>query len=134
MKKLDKEQLARKDDLRDALAQAYTKLDAAISEYNGELELLRNKIERAIGDYNETATEVRDFRDEIAQEIQDYMDERSDAWREGDKGGAYSEWQTQWGNIDLEDLEFELPEDLEAPSVPEDIFEGVEDDVSEVMM
>ena len=63
-------------------------LEAAVDNYNARL-----------GDYVEAVNEATGFAEDMAAEIENYMDERSDAWRDGDKGTAYSEWLAAFQNF-----------------------------------
>lgn len=120
-------------ELRDALNDAWKKLDAQIDTYNSSLDDMREEIETAVEEYNSAIAEAREFRDEIVQDIEDYMSERSDKWQESDKAEQYRAWQSEWEGIELDEMEFEMPDPLESPNIADDIFEGVNEDVAEVM-
>jgi len=78
MKKLSKEQVAR----RNALAvDLQYKIDAV-----GE----------AVSELNAMIVQINTFAEEVRQEQSDYFDERSEKWQEGDGGTEYCAWMTEW--------------------------------------
>lgn len=60
------------------------------------------------------ARESDNFREEIAGEIESYIDERSDAWREGEKGDAYNEWLSSWQES-FEEVDIDEPRAIDEP-------------------
>jgi hypothetical protein len=66
---------------------------------------------RLLGEAGDAVAQLRDFVSEsIVERHQEELDEKSDKWREGEKGEAVAEWLSQW----TEFME-ELPEFNEAP-------------------
>lgn len=59
----------------------------------------------AIQEFNEAASEANGFCEELAADIESYMDERSDAWREGDKAQEYDSWKSAVEDATVEELE-----------------------------
>lgn len=104
---------------------------ARIGDLGSELETLRGKVEDAVRElidthvaavneliatYNEKATEANGVASDIASEIETYMDERSDKWRESEKGEAYSSWLQAWQEVDfaeIDQIEVEDPSDVD---------------------
>ena len=41
-------------------------------------------------------------RDSIASELRDVYDERSDAWKEGEKGELADSWIQEWENVNVD--------------------------------
>lgn len=72
----------------DEIEQAHTTAVTAIQAHN-----------LAVAKYNEIIDEVVGFGEDIAREIEGYMDERSEAWLDGDKGQAYEEWKDIWDDL-----------------------------------
>src|SRR5262245_25912387 len=111
MKALSKTEREQRDDictrLRDgwsSLEDAYEQVSSAIGDFNTERER-----------YNEIVNEAQGFAEDIASQIEGYMDERSDKWREGDRGQEYEAWLSVWQN----DLAFDEVEELEEPGMPD---------------
>jgi uncharacterized protein YukE len=76
-----------KNALTEALDDATEKIALAISKANEKVTLVNSAIER-----------LNNVRQEIADDIQSFIDDKSDAWRDGERGSAYSEWAESWGN------------------------------------
>lgn len=71
------------------------------------LEDTRNAVNVAVSDWNS-------ILDEIQSEAQSFYDDKSDRWRESDKGQAYQQWidefdGVRWDN-DMPDMPPEEPE------------------------
>jgi hypothetical protein len=113
MKKLSKDQIRRKDELIKAIAEAKAKVEDAISIYNADKATAFEKVEYEIDKYNSVIESIIDLQNEVAEEMQDYMSERSDNWHESDAGQEYADWNNEWENISLEALEDSYPEDFE---------------------
>jgi uncharacterized coiled-coil DUF342 family protein len=114
MKRLSKDQIARRDDLLNQLRETAEQIERAVDEANG-----------AIQQYNTILVEVEIFRDDIISEMETYFDERSEKWQETDAATNYQDWKGQFEALEtaeLEQLEFtaSLINELEAlPDEPE---------------
>lgn len=56
----------------------------------------KKKRQELINNLEKAITELDEFRAEIAEEMQAYFDEKSEAWQDGDAGGSYANWIGQW--------------------------------------
>ena len=65
---------------------------------------------------NGTIEAANEWRNNIHSEMENYYDERSEKWQEGDAGSAYSDWKDNYGN-EFDAVEIELPDELEMPDV-----------------
>lgn len=90
-----------------------------LGEKSAEISEQIEKLNELIGEYNEITGEVADFRDEIAGEMDDYYNDRSERWQEGEAGSAYMDWKTEWEGLLTDDLE-----EVEEPSY--DTLDGLE--------
>lgn len=99
-------------------------LGKAIDDYNNGMLELRDDVEDAIANYNERRGELKGIYEEIADEARTYYDERSERWQEGDAGSDYATWVETLENFDIEEIEIELPADLEMPDIID--FEEIE--------
>lgn len=85
-----------------------------------ELAALLEKLNDAAQQYEQARSQFNEFRDDIATEIADYIEERSDAWQEGERGEAHREWCGQWENEGGQDVDLEADPD-EYPDAPEEV-------------
>lgn len=115
MKRLNKDHQAERDRLRNLLQEKSAAIESAWGDFEGAHETLVN----AVDEYNGAIQEVAEWRDGIVSEMQDYYDERSERWQEGDAGQEYDSWKDEWENGDFEELETpELPDQPEgAPAI-----------------
>lgn len=68
----------------------------------------------AVADYNGTVCEVREVCEEVANEIEAYMNDRSEKWHDSEKGHAYQSWLDAWQEVSVEEVE--------TPDAPEYTF------------
>jgi chromosome segregation ATPase len=99
----------------DACKEAAEALEKAIDEFNAAVAPFREKLEAARDHYNEKVTDLRSVYGDIAGEARSYYSERSERWQESEAGQAYSEWVDRLDEIELEEIELEVPEELEPP-------------------
>lgn len=114
MKKLTKTQLNERDKLAKDLRDSTTELNAEIEKYNAALNAAKPDLEAAITKHNETLSAVRDWRDNIVSEMENYEGERSEKWSESDAASEFQDWKGEFENLEpIDDIEIELPEELE---------------------
>ena|SRR5215469_9890749 len=119
MKAITKQQQREIDAALDVLREAASELEAAIEAYNEALEPLRERIEGALDHYNEKGSELRAVYLDIHAEAQAYYDDRSERWQEGDAGEEYQEWLDKLENLEIEELDIDMPEPLDRPEIPD---------------
>lgn len=114
MNKLNKEQQENKNRLNQKIHDELDNVEEAINTLNERVKALYAElIVPAVDKLNLTLEEVRNFADEVKSEAQDYFDERSEKWQEGDKGQQYQEWINSMETVaELEDIETVEPDDL----------------------
>lgn len=110
--KLNKKQIAERDEHAQKLTELKDKLEAAIETYNTEVSKLFAPIEIAAGAYNEAVAEIAEWRDEIVGNWQSEFDDKSERWQEGDNGQAAQELINEWENLSLKELKIEEPEEF----------------------
>ena len=96
-------------------------VEAALNEFNEKRSALAEDLEAKRTEVNNAIEELRSVRDEVVADQENYYDERSERWQEGERGEAYAEWKDTWESAELElveDLELE-EEELEAPEALE---------------
>lgn len=101
------------------------RLAAAGSEISGvfdDLEVLRAKFAEdaanLISEAAEAIETARGIMDDEANAAEAYYDEKSEAWQDGERGQAYSEWKDRLREIAdaiAEDIEFPEVSEIEAP-------------------
>lgn len=152
MKKLSKSQIEDRDHRYKATTEFHEELQAAVEAGNGDMEEARATLEKAIEDYNDALqttldslaeplsdyngalNDLREFAQEIASDIQSYVDERSDRWQEGERGEAYRSWQGEWESYDydLEEVEIEMPDRAELPPLGEFVLPEIVSDPADL--
>jgi hypothetical protein len=106
MKKLNKEQ-----------KQARTTLVNKLNE-------LQENVEDAVNKYNEAVQEGRALFEEIVDEMDEYINSKSEKWAESAAAEKYEEWKSEYENFTFDDLEepqFVDTEELDAlPDSPDE--------------
>lgn len=95
--KLNKTQQKQFEALWNTFEKAVDKLVQAVQTKDADLQV-------AVDAYNSARVALYSFSGAIADDIEAYVDERSEAWHESDKAEAYEEWQGQWKDF-AEELE-----------------------------
>lgn len=131
MRKLSKTQLDGRTLVCDKLRDTYLVLEGAVEKFNTALDDLWQKVEDAEAKYNTVVQEANEWRENIASEIEEFIQEKSDKWQEGDKGQAYVEWHTQYDAIELQDVDLERPESLSLDDGDQaDILEELDEELT----
>jgi len=107
-----KDQLARRDALAAELRRRARLLNAAIAEFNRQLDPIVHAITEAQANYNEAMESARTLTGEISASAQERFDARSERWQDSDAGTQIRVWIEQW-EMSLNDVELDLPERLE---------------------
>jgi hypothetical protein len=102
-------------------ANEVARLTAAADEVSSildEMDLIRthaeSEFERLIGELSTPMEEARGLLEDAANAAEEYYDERSEKWMEGDTGTAYAEWKET-----LRGLADDAGTDIEAPQIAE---------------
>lgn len=124
MRKLSTEQRERKAKLVKDLDGTAKEIAEAIAELN---ETARDKLAPLIAKYNDLIGSATTFCEEVAQEMDDYMADRSETWKSSPSGEAYEQWHSEWTDLDFEwivlDFEIEAPEPGDSETL-----EGLDDE------
>lgn len=96
----------------DAVRTKKDALNRAIADYNDRLAELRSKLEDYINDCDGAISDLRNFVEAVRDEAQSEYDDKSDTWRDGDKGQAVLDWINTFDSISLEDVDLDLPDDI----------------------
>jgi uncharacterized protein YukE len=88
-----------KEDLETSVADTNEKISKLMEDVNDHVETMNSAIAR-----------LNELRVSVEEDITQYIDDKSDNWRDGERGSAYQEWQSSWEN-ELDDIEkIEVPE------------------------
>lgn len=101
MKELSKERMAQRDKFVEELHAIELELDTADTVVLNSIEAANATIDK----YNAKLREVETWRDEITADMENYYDEKSEKWQEGDAGSEYSEWKDEWNGFDTSELD-----------------------------
>ncbi|MEI8331645.1 MAG: hypothetical protein WCF90_08390 [Methanomicrobiales archaeon] len=112
MKALTRDQIRQKDDLANALAETSDAINIAIGMLNGQLATSFEAVEDLMRKYNGLLEEAATYIEEIRDRQESYMDDRSDAWREGDSCEEYQTWHEDW-NLDMGEIEIDCPDPID---------------------
>ena len=112
MKALTRDQIRRKDDLANALAETRDAITIAIGMFNGQMATSFEAVEDLKREYNGLLDEAAAYIEEIRDRQESYMDDRSDAWREDDSGMDYQSWHEGW-NLDPNEVEIDCPDPID---------------------
>jgi len=116
MKSLFKDHINQRARIASDMAQAADAIRAAVAHANAQIFLLSTHLEELEDRFNELVAEGYAFVAGIHEMQEEFLDERSDVWREGESGKAYKEWAAEWG-ISLDGVLIERPEPIEEPDL-----------------
>lgn len=120
---------ARRTKLSDALNEAASELEAAVTAYNDAMANLQAPVEAAVEKYNFVALDITGFVEDIANNARGAIDDKSESWQEGEKGQLAEEWTSEWENYSLDDqIEAVFPDDLAIEAANADDFDNLPSD------
>ncbi len=117
MKSLTKDHLTKRDEIVAALRVAAEKVEAAISQFNANLEVAMAPVDAAVEEYNRVVEQAGELAVDVYFEAEADFCNRSEKWQDSEKGEEYQEWMDQWNNVSLELAEVGRPDELETPDL-----------------
>lgn len=133
MKKLTKAQAVIKADLVERADAEFMALDAAISAYNAAVALAYAELAPKVASYNAYMQECAEWRDEVKQDLEEYVENRSEKWQESDTATAYSNWLGEL-QIDFDTVEIDEPEEVEFnPENYEEIISQIAESIDDYL-
>lgn len=122
MRKVNKKQYAELEKLHSKMQEVYEQYTNKVNEVQEKIfDLIGEELNSVIDDFNEVSSDLQNQIDEVYGETESYIYEKSDKWRESDKGEIYVDWSNEW-NIQfaqLDHVEIEVPlEDIEIYDIP----------------
>ena len=130
MKKLTKNQIAQHTKLSAELHLAHDELEGAITKYNEKVAAAFAELEPVVAALNAKIFDANTFTKEIHDEQQSFFDEKSEKWQEGDAGSTYTDWMNTWEVSDLEEVELDIPGELEMSEIDVETFDWLETECS----
>jgi hypothetical protein len=105
------------------LALAAARIEESVAHYNLETDPLRTPVELAVTKYNELVAKAREFCSEVARQTELDIGDKSEKWLESERGEAAQSWQDLWEGIELDDIDYQWPDELEIeiPSHSDDL-------------
>lgn len=132
MKKISKAESELRDEIVRKLNDAFLGMERAVDELNQAIGEHWSAVEDAQSVYNEALNEAQEWRDNIVTQIDEYVDERSDKWREGEKAEAYESWKSEYEAIDFSEAQLSAPDELSLDvENPAEAIEGLPDSVED---
>lgn len=117
MKKLSKDQITQKEALGTKLSEAHARLADVREALSQAIEDFKVDVEPAETAYNDALAEARVFAEEIASDIREAWEDKSETWQESETGQVVDTWASDWEafaedaeDSDLASVAFELPE------------------------
>lgn len=125
MKRISKAQIEERERIKGELEEHKAEVSRRVSaanaviadanEWIGKVNDEINSVNEAIANYNQALSDGETWAQEVAGEIQSYMDERSDKWQESDAAEYYREWLSPYESYAMD----EVPEVAEVPEIEE---------------
>jgi hypothetical protein len=123
---------APKVEVPEPLKESAQKISDAIAEYNTLVEDKKGNIDLAIEELNSAISEANGFAENIASEIQAYIDERSEKWQDSDRGSAYNDWCSAYQDLVLDEASLDDVTPIEyMPDVWQNLEDATADDLEE---
>src|SRR5262245_21534791 len=110
--KLTKEEIAKRDEIFAALNEKYAELETAVGEYNEAVGKAQTEVENVLAEYNKVLADARELAQDIANDADSEMMEKSEKWADSDAGQAAQAFKDEWEGLNLDDLEIEFPGEL----------------------
>lgn len=113
--KITQDQIACRDALAEKLRAAWNVLDARVDDFNGAVSTAWDRVRVSIEEYDAIVQEARELRDEITNDLEQRIGEKSEKWQESERGKAASGLMDAWGSVQLDEIELDEPDGLETP-------------------
>lgn len=108
--KLTKTEIKEKREIVKRLETTFARIEQEAAAFNAadkDAEGAGRKLHEAIAEYNDAQDEATAFTNLIADQITDYIDDKSEKWAEGEAGEAHIAWRDQWQDAEFEELEWD---------------------------
>lgn len=118
--------IAKKD--ADRLHELGRQAETAFDELEALMAEQRDKLAEALQTINDIREEAADVLGGYADDAEQYYDEKSDGWREGERGSIYEEWKSRLSELRddaAEPVEIETPSEPDRPEWVSALVDGV---------
>jgi oligoendopeptidase F len=116
MKALSKDQIKERGEHVARLREKHDSLEQAIGVYNAALAENQTTVEEALRELNEEIELGKNWVEAVAQEQNDYFDNKTEKWQEGESGQNYDAWKELYENVTgTDELTIEFPDPIEVP-------------------
>ena len=112
MKTLTKQALKERDALSQRLQYAYQDLETEVELYNETTAAQWKSLSAAGIFYQRVVEEAKSWCEDVAAQIQEEIDSHHEKWQDSDRGQAFVQWQQEYAQHNLGDLDLEQLEPL----------------------
>ena len=91
-----------------------------VNDFNEKIKAKYEEVNTAVNTYNDKLAEIRELTESAASEANNFMSEKSEKWAEGDRAAAIQGWVDDLEGLNLDDLEVDLPSEVDEPEGPID--------------
>ena len=112
MKALTKQGLRECSELSQRLQLTYARLETEVELFNEALAQHWGRVDDACIAYQRVVDDVRNWCEDVATQIQEEIDSHQEKWQDSERGQAFVQWQQEYEQADLEDINLEQPEPL----------------------
>lgn len=112
--KLNKEQRNRQAELVEQLKKERVKLESVLQVANSRIEEINEEVTSACEAYNAVLEQAREFAEEIGNDAENELGDKSERYQDSEKGEAAQEWVEAW-----QDLAENLSNDIEFAPIGE---------------
>lgn len=115
--KLSKQDVERRDEYVKELRAAADVVEDAINVFNASMRDSWETAKQAIGKYNEIIAGVAGWRDDLVNQLESDIEEKSERWQDSEKGQSANDWKSEWENLDLETYDIDMPDEVESETL-----------------
>lgn len=80
---------------------------AILEKHIADLHEARDALAQAMATYAESLSDAREFRDELVSGWREDIEDRSEKWKESEKGEAATTFVDAWEALELDEMDFE---------------------------
>jgi hypothetical protein len=127
--KLSKAEFVERDKLNKAMQESASALAGVVDDYNLTMLDAWKEVEEALTDFNTKREAAIQWAHDISSRIEDECVGKSEKWLESARGENALSFQGDYEKFYIVEVEIDQPDELQAPELPEDVFEGLPEEV-----
>jgi chromosome segregation ATPase len=116
MNRLSKAQAERKRQLTKKIEELAGELVQIAERANEVLDVEKAKVETALNKLNEVIAEANELRQEVHDDVQSFIDEKSEKWLFSERGQDCVHFAEEWED-ELPEVSMVMPQEFEEPEV-----------------